>query len=57
MSAVAKRKRAVLPSPKVGQLVECRGSTWRYLGDERGFWHLERKRQMAPFARQILPVI
>lgn len=52
--AQAKLKSVV--SPKIGQLIECRGATWRYVGEQRGFWHLELLKEGAQFAENPVKV-
>jgi superfamily II DNA or RNA helicase len=47
---MAQRKRSVSFSPKQGSLVECRGATWRFLGTDHGFWHLELVKEGPQFA-------
>lgn len=37
-------------TPNPNELVECRGSTWRFLKEDSGFWQLELIKQGAVFA-------
>ena len=38
-----------LKTPSPNELVECRGSTWRFLKEDSGFWELELVKQGAVF--------
>lgn len=40
----------------VGQLLECRGATWRFLGQTSGFWHLELLKEGAQFTENPIRV-
>jgi len=39
-----------IPQLKPNQLIECRGSIWRYLGEQNGFWQLQLVRRGAHFS-------
>lgn len=43
-------------NPSLGQLVSCRGGTWKYIGQENGFWHLELVKQGTQFSEEVVKV-
>ncbi len=53
---MGRAQRKEMDPPSNGQLVECRGSTWRYLGKKRGFWELELIIEGAQFTETVVKV-
>ncbi len=51
-----RQAREAIPKLEPGQIVECRGGTWRFLREEKGFWELELIKQGTHFTEELVRI-